>query len=340
MNTQEHSIQTRYVIAGHLSRDTILPYTGVPLQDVPGGSLLYTAVGASIWDEGIGLVGRAGCDYPQAWLEEFSRRRWDVRGIKILPDEIDMRYFTAYTSNTSRDHENPVTYFANAGLTFPLNLMGYKKKTLRDDLNHLEPTSPRTSDFPPDYPGATAAHLCAMDYLTQNLLQPLLREGEVSTITLRASNGYMIPEHFNKVLTLINRLTAFIASEEQIRSLFGGRASDLWEMAARLTEPGCEIVVINRGTQGLLVYHAPTRRRWFIPAYPAPINNLTGAADAFCGGFLTGYRQNYDPLEAALKGNISASLVMDGAGPFYALDGMPGLAEARLERLQSLVRVE
>ena len=57
--------------------------------------------------------------------------------------------------------------------------------------------------------------------------------------------------------------------------------------------------------------------------------NPTGAGDAFCGGFLAGYRETYDPLEAALCGNISASLVVEGSGPFYALDVWPGLAEAR-----------
>ncbi len=44
--------------------------------------------------------------------------------------------------------------------------------------------------------------------------------------------------------------------------------------------------------------------------HPEPIPcrslTLTGAGDAFCGGFLAGYRSSYDPLQAALTGNISA----------------------------------
>jgi sugar/nucleoside kinase (ribokinase family) len=64
----------------------------------------------------------------------------------------------------------------------------------------------------------------------------------------------------------------------------------------------------------------------------------TGAGDAFCGGFLAGYRRTYDPLEAVLFGNISASLVVEGTGPFYALDALPGLAQARLDALRQSVR--
>jgi hypothetical protein len=43
-------------------------------------------------------------------------------------------------------------------------------------------------------------------------------------------------------------------------------------------------------------------------------------------------------LQAVLYGNISASLVMEGGEAFFALDALPGLAEARLQALQSMVR--
>lgn len=337
MNSYPHLTQPRYVIAGELSRDTILPSSEPPLIDLPGGSLLYTAAGISIWDDGVGLVGRAGSDYPLNWLADFSRRGWDVRGIKILPDAIDLRRFSAYERNLVQNHENPILHFARSGFPFPPFLIGYQKKNPKDDLKSLNLTAVRVSDFPPDYPQATAAHICPMNYLVQSLLQPFLRDGQVTTLTLRASSGYMLPENFDDVLTLVNRLTAFITSEEQIRSLFGRRSSDLWEMAARLARPGCEIVIILRGLEGVMVYHAESRKKWVIPAYSSRVRSLTGAADAFCGGFLAGYRFSYDPLEAALRGLISSSLVMDGFGPFFALESLPGLAEARLEKLRELV---
>jgi ribokinase len=75
-----------------------------------------------------------------------------------------------------------------------------------------------------------------------------------------------------------------------------------------------------------------------IPAYPVQVHNLTSAGDAFCGGFLAGYRTSYDPLYAALCGNISASFSIEGSHPFYAMDALPGLASARLESLKSKVR--
>jgi sugar/nucleoside kinase (ribokinase family) len=109
-------------------------------------------------------------------------------------------------------------------------------------------------------------------------------------------------------------------------------------MAAGMAAYGCEIVVIKRGGRGQLLYDSATRSRWEVPPYPARVANLFGAGDAFCGGFLAGYRQAFDPLEAVLCGNISASLAIEGNEFYYALDAMPGLAEARLEALRQNVR--
>jgi hypothetical protein len=41
---------------------------------------------------------------------------------------------------------------------------------------------------------------------------------------------------------------------------------------------------------------------------------------------------------AALHGNVSASLKIEGTGPFSPLDGMPGLADARLHALKEMAR--
>jgi hypothetical protein len=39
-----------------------------------------------------------------------------------------------------------------------------------------------------------------------------------------------------------------------------------------------------------------------------------------------------------LYGSVSASLVVEGSGVFYALDALPRLAQARLEALHETVR--
>ncbi len=166
----------------------------------------------------------------------------------------------------------------------------------------------RQSDIPADYLDATAAHLCPIDYLTHTLLPAVLRQNGFTTVTLDPSAGTMTPTFWDDIPALVSGLTAFLPNEEEMRKLFHGRSTDLWEMMEAIADYGCEIVVVKRGERGQYLYDRATKTRWEISAYPARVVDPTGAGDSFCGGFLAGYRQTYDPLQAVLYGSISASL--------------------------------
>jgi ribokinase len=109
-------------------------------------------------------------------------------------------------------------------------------------------------------------------------------------------------------------------------------------MLSALGEFGCEIVVAKRGGRGQAVLDVQGKHKWEIPAYPARLADPTGAGDAYCGGFLAGLKKTYDPLQAALYGNVAASLAVEGSGALYALGVAPGLAQARLSAMNDLVR--
>lgn len=329
----------RYIIAGKLQRDYILPAKSKPALDVPGGSLLYAGYGLRLWDDQIGLIARIGEDYPQEWLSIVERDGFDLRGVHILPKSVDVRFFAAYPDSETTALTNPVSHFARLGLPFPKSLLGYvdaggvvESRTAPAD------TTIRISDFPEDYLDATAAHIAPLDFLSHKLLPPVFRQGRISTITLDPGMSYMTPLFWDEIPGLLRGIAVFHTSEDKIRSLFQGRSHDLWEMAEAIAAYGCEVVVIKRGAHGQYVYDHARRIRWMIPAYPANVVDRTGVGDAFCGGFLAGYRDTYDPLEAALHGNISASVVLEGSTPFYARDALPSLVRLRLDSLRSLVR--
>ncbi len=327
-----------YLLAGTLRRNYLLTPQGKAALDVPGGSLLYSAAGLAIWEQGIGLIGRVGETYPQEWLKEIDQRGIDRRGIRTLTEEIDLRYFAAYPDPETRELDNPVSHFARLGLPFPKTLLGYPSPTPQmDSRQRATPLTIRQNDFPAEYLNATAAHLCPLDFLSHTLLPSALRQGHVRTITLDPSESYFNPVFWDDVPVLMNGLSAFLCSEEKLNNFFQGRVTDLWEMAETLAGYGCDIIVIKRGSRGQYVYDGANHTRWVIPAYPVQALDPTGAGDAFCGGFLAGYHDHFDPLLAALMGNISASMILEGIHPFYSLDALPGLAKARLEALQDRV---
>ncbi len=331
----------RNILAGQLRRDFVVLPDGQICLDVPGGNLLYAAAGLAVWESSPppGLVARVGEDYPQEWLANFSVHGFDVRGIQVLDQPVDLRSFYAYQDPTQRVEEDPMGYFSSLGQPFPKALLGYQADSANpDSRTRLSLTSLRQVDLIPEYLEATAAHICPLDYLTHSLLPAILRQAGFTFITLDPPAGYMNPSFREDVASIITGLNAFLPSEEEVRSLFHGRSTDLLEMAETLASYGCEIIVIKRGVRGQLLYDSATRKHYEVPAYDVESVDPTGVGDAFCGGFLAGYRRTFDPVQAAIHGNISASLVMEGQGPFFALDSLPSLAQARLEALSQTVR--
>lgn len=329
----------RHLIIGQLKRDFILTRERQFL-DVLGGSLVHAAAGLGIWERGnCGLVGRAGEDFPHEWLGQMDQHGFDLGGIHILPQSLDIRAFVAYTDDFQAQYGNPVSHFSRLGLPYPKALLGFAPANDSVD-SRVNPTelTIRLNDIPQNYMDCSSAHLSPLDYLSHTLLPPTLRSGHISTITLDPSAGYMTPTFFDHIPGLLNGITAFLCAERKLLSLFQGRTTDLWEMAETLAGYGCEIIVIKRGANGQYLYDHASRTRWAIPAYPAHMVDPTGAGDVFCGGFLSGYRNTYSPLQAVLFGNISASMKVEGNGPFYCLEALPALAQARLEALQHMAR--
>ncbi|MBN2119310.1 MAG: carbohydrate kinase family protein [Anaerolineales bacterium] len=328
-------MEPQYLVFGRLTREYLLPAAGPARLDAPGGSLLYAAAGLRVWDSGIGLVGRVGTDYPREWLNECMRRGFDTGGIRILPRNMDVREFLAYNELFEANQINPVSHFARRQMTFPKSLLGYQPV---DTKKHNGESMLNVTDIPGDYLIARAALICAMDIVTQTQLIAGMKRGLVHTFVLDPGADAMLPAARRELPALLNGVTAFLPSQEELCSLFWGETHDLWEMAQAVSMYGCEYVVIKCGGRGQLLYDTNNKRKWEIPAYPARLIDPTGAGDAFCGGFLAGYCKDYDPLEGVLYGNVSASLKIEGSGAFYPLDVLPGLAEARLSALREMVR--
>jgi sugar/nucleoside kinase (ribokinase family) len=331
----------RFVIAGQLKRDFALIPGGKALVDIAGGNLIYAAAGLGVWEQTpqVGLLARVGEDYPRDWLVAINQRGYDIRGIRVLPEAIDLRSFYVYTDSSTRLTEDPAAHFTRLHQSFPKALLNYaRSRNTYDSRSQLTQTSLRQADVPPDYLDATAAHLCPIDFLTHTLLPAVLRQNGFTTVTLDPSAGTMSSTFWDDMPALVSGLTAFLPNEDEMRTLFHGRSTNLWEMMETIADYGCEIVVVKRGERGQYVYDRVTRNHWEVSAYPARVTDPTGAGDSYCGGFLAGYRRTYDPLQAALYGSVSASLTIEGSGAFYALDALPGLAEARFEALKDGVR--
>jgi sugar/nucleoside kinase (ribokinase family) len=330
-----------FVIAGKLNREYILPSSGQPLLDSPGGNLLYAAGGLAVWGVSAGLLARVGEDYPRQWVRDLEQRGFDTRGIRTLRElqNVDLRTFVAFTESNERSYSNAVSHFARRQLAFPKSLLGYQAPDeSRKDPHATELISPAALDTPKEYRDVRYVHLCPFDFISQSQMVNLFRSGSNQTVSLDPAPNYMTPSFWRDLRLVLQGVTIFQPSEEELRALFWGETNDLWEMARKVSEYGPRIVVIKRGLRGQMLYDAAGNHRYEIPAYPSRLVDPTGAGDAFCGGFLAGFQKTNDPLMAALYGSVSASLKIEGSGPFYALGVLPGLAKARLHSLKETAR--
>ncbi len=330
----------RDLFVGELQREYFLTEDGVE-GEIPGGGILYAAVGYLIWESEFhpGLLTRVGSDYPRGWLEDFLKHRINVEGVNVLPHPLDLRTCYTWQGDQLTEILDPVAFCTQKDLPLPESLLDCRSREVQvPDRRTRKETSVREEDIPRGFLGSTGAHLCPQDYLSHHLLPAVLRSRGFTTLTLDPGSAYMEPAFRGDIPSLVTGLTAFLPSAENVRNLYQGQKADLWEIAAHLSRFGVPIIIIKNAREGQLVYDREGERRWVIPAYPSRISNPRGAGDAFCGGFLAGYRKTFDPLEAALYGSAAASLVVEGSGPFYALEAIPGLIRARFEYLKARVR--
>jgi sugar/nucleoside kinase (ribokinase family) len=325
----------RYLVAGSVNRSTIVTSDGRFRVDQPGGSALLAAGGLKLWDSSIGLLSAISPDFPADWLSDFEHHGMDISGIHTTKEPFDMRYFAAYDVTGMPDRNAPVSVFKNLQTSMPPEILGYTIPEFQlDSRNRPGLLTLRPGDVPLEYMDATAVHFCPSDFLTHSLMPGILRQGQIQTVTIDPSPGYMNKTFWDDIPQVVTGTTAFLPSEEDVYSLFEGKTRDLKEIAAALAAYGCEFVVIKRGDKGVLLFEHVSRSYWEIPAYPVQPVDPTGVGDAFCGGFLAGLRMKYDPLEAALMGSVSASFKIQGTGPFYPMDALEELVNARLEILR------
>ena len=327
------------ILFGRLNRDTIITSDGKVRVDQPGGNLLYAAAAGRLCGVNPGLVTRVGSDYPGEWIQGLAARGLDTRGIRILNETQDVRRFIAYKDVEHYTNENLVKHFANLGMVFPKSLLDYQApKQILDSKRERSNLTLRREDIPEEYRGAEAAHLCPLDFFSHTLLPAALREIGIRQIMLEASSNYMHPQFWDEIPGLLNGISVFIVRDEQLRALFSERGEDLWEMAALLGSFNCGAVLIRTAVRSYWLYETESGRRTRLPGFPARRYDITDEGSSFCGGVLAALVQSADVQRALLLGAAISSLAVEGSGPFYVADALPGLVESRIESLKAAMQ--
>ncbi len=335
-----------YLIIGKLSRDFIITEDHRNVDDVPGGHLLYSAIGMNPWERHPRLVSRVGKNYPAEFTEQLAKHGFGTKGVRVLNQNIEHRRFICQSHDEDiykpeRDSRSVLSFYFHTGKTFPRELLGYTQppKYVKDISQKTDDTI-IARDIPADYLEARCVHLCPMSYLSHYLLPQAFGGDEKRTVTMEACSEYMQPIFFKEIKKLVRGLTAFIVKEEDLRCLFADhlRIREMSDMMKSVLDWGAEyaIAALQNGDYLLAEAGNGTVRR-MRSSEVMNSRNTIGTLSCFCGAFVTGLNETYDLCAAAARGAARVSMLSDVGNPYHNLEVLEALANEKSNAFARLI---
>lgn len=296
------------VVVGSIGLDTI--ETKIDRQeDVLGGSVSYACAASSFFAR-TGMVGVAGSDFPDDYMECYRHFGIDLEGLQIQEGS---------TFRWSGVYEDDMI----------------NRRTLSTCLNVF-------ADFMPELPEAYQS----APYVLLGNISPELQLHVLSQV---ASPRFVCADTMdlwintaNEPLNEVIRRVDMLALNDGEARLFTGE-QNLRVCARQILDMGPAYVVIKKGEHGAML--ASREGLYLIPAFPVDdVVDPTGAGDAFAGAFL-GFLAQQDRIddktvcEALLLGSVVASFNVE-AFSMNRLEVLNKAAiEERLEALKKMIRV-
>ena len=300
------------VTTGYLTLDDLVLTDGRVLRDTLGGGALYSAVGALAWGASVGIHACSGGDYPPRFLQQIAEAGIDLGGICTGPAH-SLRLWLLEEAELRKQQLPKLTSAT------------------------IEELDASRAPLPAAYATAAGFHIApSLPETQRRVASEIRRAAPDAVIALDIwTESFFDPAPYRDPAFLAG-IDAFLPSDKEIESLWG--LDDLPVTLRRLSAAGPRVVAVKRGSLGSLVYDREGDRVWEIPAVPAPAIDTIGAGDAYCGGFLAGLVATGDPLEAGLRGTVSASLAIQDYGAQAGMHPDSAEVERRLSELRGRVQ--
>ncbi|KAM7186949.1 Ribokinase-like protein [Naviculisporaceae sp. PSN 640] len=313
----------KFVSLGMVVLDELRLPNGRILYDVPGGSGLYSTLGArmasSACPQTVGCFVLAGKDFPDQIQHLLGH--WDVRPcVQRSSDKLSTRGLVEY-----------------GGTDFKERIFSYTTPTLQ----------PTPADLPTSLISSAAFHILASP---ENLT---LYTNELRELRIRDASGNIgskwpiiawepLPSscaatHKDKQIEAGRLVDVYSPNHTEFLSIFDPNsnrntefdkslveklAKDLVELLGSQTKcDKCTLIIIRCAEHGSLVLSRDHAVRWF-PAYHGTVStnsamkvmDTTGAGNAFLGAFTARFADTGDVAEAMVYGSVASSFVVEQVG--------------------------
>jgi sugar/nucleoside kinase (ribokinase family) len=271
------------VVVGTVAFDSIETPFG-SAQRILGGSASYFALGASFFTP-VRIVGVVGQDFPDEYIELFTRRGIDLQGLSKQP-----------------------------GATFHWRGRYHEDINVRDTLElHLNVLSGFVPQLPDAYRDAECLFLGNIDPVMQlEVLNQVRRVKLVACDTM----DHWIRESGEELRKVLGRIETLVINDSEAKLLSG--YNNIVRAARAIMKMGPKAVLIKRGEYGVLQFSDSAI--FATPAYPLEeVFDPTGAGDSFAGGFLGQLARSGDHSQRGIRraivyGSVVASFTVEDFG--------------------------
>lgn len=321
------------IVCGSLTLDNVVTADFGLLPRSCGGNVVYAALGARLWAPRVGLVSRAGCDYPADFLDSLADLGLDLGGIARVDAPHGMNVAFTYRPDGSRVRAFPADVTARIPSAERARFIDY---TTRGDTHRYATWiefAPDAADLPAAWVAAArGVHLAAMPVQRHLTLARLLRSCRADLHVQVDSPWYDERERATDFHTgLMADIDLLLPSEADLATW----RPDVAPLcaAAALARHAARPVLVKQGAAGCTLLGPDGRLVFSVPACPVDAVDPTGAGDAFCGGLLAGLLVDGDLRRAAVCGAVSASFAVEAPGPAGLLRATTFQAEQRAAQL-------
>jgi sugar/nucleoside kinase (ribokinase family) len=301
-----------FVTFSNLIIDDIVLPDGRSFMNTLGGAGTHTLVGMRPWSDALGFVAYCGDDFDPPHRSFLDAMGVALRGVMLRPGQRTPRAWQLFEHDERRI------------------------EVFRTSLADFDRLKPQPDELPRDYLQARGFHI---QWGTPAQLAQLIAQLRTANPTVRIICEPTLA-HLAGALDanrpVLSQVDVFSPDRDEARALTG--TDDITAIFDRLLGAGARIVALRMGAEGSLVgtaageyYRAPA-----VP--PAALVDVTGAGNAYCGGFIAGLGRNDEPGLAAARAAASASFAIEQFGVAHFDDEK--LAEAERRLAWALARIE
>jgi len=277
------------VISNVIIDDIVLP-DGARRLSVLGGAATYSAVGAVSWWPHVAIVAGVGRDLNDLAGSQLARLGLRDEGL-LVRGQHTIRNRLVYRADGERS-ETPTLGAAHF------------------DMMQMTPDDVPDSLLP-------AAGTYFFRDLSPNFWRSVeRRRAQLGTILWEWQAGITTPAVWASVRSLLPTVDMFSLTLSEAKDLLDEREPQ--DIASRLLISGANLVVLRMGAAGALIADRRTRLRLHPPA--SRVVDVTGAGNAFCGGFLAGWCETHDLERAARAAAAAAAQTMLDYGSPGSID--------------------